>query len=180
MSFETKDSGERQDYVSGMQRDIQSGKPRFDLLLVDGLPYEEQFLTRFASLLARGADKYGERNWQLANSTEELDRFRASALRHMTQWATGERDEDHAVAVAFNLMAYEYVAWKLVNLDEWDCGDCGFINEPENDWCQDPSCTSKREQIDAQADEDSPSTSSTSFGGDPIQRWWRSIAGPES
>lgn len=101
--------------MSGMRRDIQSGKPRFDLLLVDGLPYEEQFLTRFAELLARGSEKYGERNWQLASSEEELLRFRASALRHMMQWATGELDEDHAAAVAFNLMAYEYVKWKLDN-----------------------------------------------------------------
>lgn len=98
-----------------MRRDIQSGKPRFDLLLTDGLPYEEQFITRFASLLERGASKYGERNWQLANSPDELSRFRASALRHMMQWATGERDEDHAAAVAFNLMAFEYVKWKLEN-----------------------------------------------------------------
>lgn len=113
--FETKDSGERQQYLSGMRRDIQNGKPRFDLLLTDGLPYEEQFITRFASLLERGASKYGERNWQLANSPDELSRFRASALRHMMQWATGERDEDHAAAVAFNLMAFEYVKWKLEN-----------------------------------------------------------------
>ncbi len=113
--FETKDSGERQDYDSGMRRDIQSGKPRFDLLLVDGLPYEDQFLTRFAQLLARGADKYGERNWQLANSDVEMARFRASANRHFMQWMCGEEDEDHAAAVAFNIMAFEYVKWKLEN-----------------------------------------------------------------
>ncbi len=122
MTFETKDSGARQEYVSGMRRDVQSGKPRFDLLLTDGLPYEEQFLTRFASLLARGAEKYGERNWQLADSPEELKRFRGSALRHMMQWASGELDEDHAAAVAFNLMAYEYVKWKLNNDDELQKG----------------------------------------------------------
>lgn len=115
MGYETKDSGERQNYVSGMRRDIQHGKPRFDLLLTDGMPYEEQFLTRFAGLLSRGADKYGERNWQLANSEEELTRFRASGIRHMMQWACGEDDEDHAAAAAFNLMAYEYVKWKLDN-----------------------------------------------------------------
>lgn len=114
-AFETKDSGERVEYESGMRRDIQSGKPRFDLLLVDGLPYQEQFLTRFAALLSRGAEKYGERNWQLASSEDELNRFKASAHRHFVQWATGEVDEDHAVAVAFNLMAYEYVKWKLEN-----------------------------------------------------------------
>lgn len=117
MEYETKDSGERQEYVSGMRRDIQDGKPRFDLLLTDGLPYEEQFLTRFAALLGRGSVKYGERNWQLASSGEELSRFRASALRHVMQWASGEVDEDHAAAVAFNLMAYEYVKWKLGNED---------------------------------------------------------------
>lgn len=115
LKFVTKDSGKRQDYVSGMRRDIQDGKPRFDLLLTDGQPYEAQFLTRFAGLLERGAAKYGEKNWQLADSREELARFRASALRHMMQWACGEQDEDHGSAVAFNIMAYEYVKWKLEN-----------------------------------------------------------------
>jgi hypothetical protein len=115
--YVTKDSGQRQDYASGMRRDIQDGKPRFDLMLVDGLPFEEQFLTRFAALLERGAVKYGERNWQKANSEEELLRFRASAVRHLMQWACGEQDEDHAAAVAFNLMAYEYTKWKLANED---------------------------------------------------------------
>lgn len=111
----TKDSGKREDYVSGMRRDTQQGKPRFDLLVTDGLPYEAQFLHRFASLLARGADKYGERNWQLANSPEELSRFRASGFRHFMQYMCGEEDEDHAAAVAFNLMAAEYVKWKIRN-----------------------------------------------------------------
>ena len=121
--FETKDSGEREEYVSGMRRDVQTDKPRFDLLLVDGQPYEEQFLTRFAGLLQRGAEKYGERNWQLANSPEELARFKASALRHMMQWACGELDEDHAAAVAFNLMAYEYVQWKMRHPETWKLGN---------------------------------------------------------
>lgn len=114
-TFVTKDSGKREEYASGMRRDVQEGKPRFDLLLTDGLPFEEQFITRFASLLERGATKYGERNWQLATSEEELSRFRASGLRHMMQWACGEVDEDHASAVAFNLMAYEYTKWKMNN-----------------------------------------------------------------
>lgn len=109
----TKDSGKREEYDSGMRRDTQEGKPRFDLLLVPGVPFEAQFLTRLAALLERGATKYGERNWQKANSVEELERFVASGMRHMVQWATGEVDEDHAAAVAFNLMAAEYVKWKL-------------------------------------------------------------------
>jgi len=115
--FITKDSGKREEYDSGMRRDTQDGKPRFDLLLVPEIPYELQFLTRLGQLLARGADKYGDRNWQKANSVEELERFVASGLRHMVQWASGEVDEDHAAAVAFNLMAAEYVKWKLENGD---------------------------------------------------------------
>lgn len=115
MQFETKDSGERQEYASGMRRDIQTGKPRFDLLFTEGVPYNDQFFTRVAALLGRGAEKYGERNWQLANSSEERDRFRASGMRHMMQWVSGQVDEDHAAAVVFNLMAYEYVKWKMEN-----------------------------------------------------------------
>lgn len=115
--FRTKDSGERQEYVSGMRRDVQSGKPRFDLLLVDGLPYGEQFLTRFAGLLERGAEKYGESNWTLADSAEELARFKASAFRHFIQWISGELDEDHGAAVAFNIMAADYVKWKMDNAE---------------------------------------------------------------
>lgn len=115
--FITKDSGERLEYESGMRRDIQVGKPRFDLFLVPGIPYDDQFFTRIGSLLERGATKYGERNWQLAKSQEELDRFRASGLRHMVQWFCGELDEDHAAAVVFNLMAAEYVKWRMANED---------------------------------------------------------------
>lgn len=111
----TKDSGERETYESGMCRDTQDGKYRFDLLLVEGQPYEDQFLTRFAALLERGAAKYGERNWQLAEGDEELARFKASALRHIVQWVCGEVDEDHPAGVAFNLMAAEYVKWKRDN-----------------------------------------------------------------
>lgn len=111
--FVTKDSGERIEYDSGMRRDVVTGKPRFDLILADGIPYDEQLLTRWAALLGRGADKYGERNWERANSREELDRFRASAFRHFMQWYLGETDEDHAAAVLFNVNAYESTLAKL-------------------------------------------------------------------
>lgn len=112
MNFKTKDSGKREKYDSGMVRDTQEAKADFTLLLTD-LPYEEQILTRFANLMVRGAEKYGRKNWQLANSQEELDRFKASALRHMMQWQMGEIDEDHAAAVYYNIMAYEYTKYKL-------------------------------------------------------------------
>lgn len=113
MNWETKDSGERYVSDSGYQRDTQSGKPRFDLLLANEVPYGEQMLTRLASLLARGADKYSERNWEKADSTTDLERFRSSALRHLLQWMTGEIDEDHAAAVMYNIIAHESISWKL-------------------------------------------------------------------
>lgn len=113
MSWTTKDSGERAEYDSGMVRDTEEGKARFDLLVPLGVPYQKQMITRFADLLARGAEKYSARNWEKANSQEELDRYKSSAFRHFMQWITGETDEDHAAAVAFNLMCYETIKWKM-------------------------------------------------------------------
>lgn len=106
--YKTKDSGHRQEYESGMVRDLQDGKPDFSLLITE-LPYNKQLITRWAALMERGAIKYGRRNWQNANSDVELDRFKASAFRHFMQWITGEDDEDHAAAVLFNINAAEYV-----------------------------------------------------------------------
>lgn len=110
--FITKDSGERTEYTSGMVRDTDKGKARFDLIHPEGIPYDEQILTRFAKLMARGAEKYCARNWEKASGDEELKRFKASALRHCEQWYCGETDEDHAVAVFFNIMAYEATLYK--------------------------------------------------------------------
>ncbi len=105
-TYLTKDSGKRVKFESGMNRDVADDKPRYDLIPVP-------MLKRIAELYARGAVKYGERNWQLANSEEEMNRFRASAYRHFFQWAEGDVDEDHAAAVFFNIAAYEYVNNKI-------------------------------------------------------------------
>lgn len=113
MKFETKDSGKREEYASGMRRDTQEGKPDFYLLLTPEIPYEEQFLTRWAALMTRGAEKYGRRNWQLANSEEELERFKSSAFRHFIQAMSGNTDEDHWAAVAFNINCIVYLEYKL-------------------------------------------------------------------
>lgn len=111
--YTTLDSGQRQEYASGMRRDVEEGKARFDLIFPEGIAYGDQMLTRFAELLARGAEKYGENNWQNANSLEEYRRFKRSGLRHYFQWMSGEVDEDHAAAVFFNIMAAEYTKRKL-------------------------------------------------------------------
>lgn len=137
--FETKDSGVRAAYDSGMVRDTQAGKARFDLLLPQGVPYADQMLTRDAMLMARGADKYGERNWEKANGQPELDRYHSSALRHLMQWIGGETDEDHAAAVRFNIMAGEYVKRRLVRRGPFET----FTPPVEPPWfnCGDPACS---------------------------------------
>ena len=89
-----------------MVRDTQEGKPNYALI-------DRAFLKRWAELMTRGAKKYGKRNWQNADSEEELERFKESAFRHFMQWMDGDTDEDHAAAVCFNLAAAEFVKAKL-------------------------------------------------------------------
>jgi hypothetical protein len=112
MKFETKDTGDRLEYDSGMVRDTNGGKPRFDLMIPKGIPFEELYLTRIAQLYRRGAVKYTERNWEKADSQEELDRALESAFRHFMQWYAGETDEDHAAAVFFNINEAETIKSK--------------------------------------------------------------------
>jgi hypothetical protein len=113
MKYETKDSGKRQEYKTGMKRDLQDGKPNFYLITPKLMPYNEQMLTRWAELMTRGKEKYGERNWELACTEEELERFKASAFRHFMQWVLGETDEDHAAACYFNIQCAEYVLYRM-------------------------------------------------------------------
>lgn len=105
-SFVVKDSGKREEYASGMRRDTTEGKPLYTLI-------PRELLRRYAMHLTKGAEKYGRENWKLANSQEELDRFRDSAFRHFIQWMDGERDEDHLAAVIFNMWAADYVQEQL-------------------------------------------------------------------
>jgi len=99
--YTTKDSGKRVNYEGGFQRDTAEGKPRYDLI-----PHE--LLTRLAGLYQRGAVKYDENNWRKANSEIEYKRFIASAWRHFIAWIRGDKDEDHASAIIWNVMAYEW------------------------------------------------------------------------
>lgn len=117
MKAEMQDSGQRTEYTDGMVREV-SDKPAFHLLLPKGIPYNEQMLTRFATLLQKGAKKYSPRNWELGVGEVELERAKESAHRHMMQYLCGEEDEDHAAAVFFNLMQAEYIKYKLKEKNE--------------------------------------------------------------
>lgn len=101
MKYKTKDSGKRVKFKSGFNRDIQDGKPRYELI-------PPELLKRLAELYSRGAEKYGDDNWKKANSEEEYLRFTASAFRHFEQWRAGEDDEDHAIGCIWNIIAKEW------------------------------------------------------------------------
>jgi hypothetical protein len=45
----------------------------------------------------------------LADTPEDIDRFKRSAARHFEQWLDGELDEDHAAGLFFNVNGVEYV-----------------------------------------------------------------------
>lgn len=127
-NFTVKDSGERQQFESGMVRDVTEGKVDYTLV------YDGPMLDRWAEHLTKGAIKYDARNWMLADGEAEMERFKQSAARHFRQWMRGDTDEDHAAAVFFNLNGYEYVRSRLPAKIEfvsdvlW-CNSCGAMVE---------------------------------------------------
>ena len=107
--FTIKDSGEREEFASGMVRDVQEGKTLWRLVRSGPM------LRRWAEHLTAGAKKYARDNWMLAAGVEEEERFKDSAARHFEQWLAGERDEDHAAGVFFNMNGAEYVRDRRFN-----------------------------------------------------------------
>ena len=94
--FVTRDSGKREKFETGAQRDIRDGKGRYDLL-------SSMAIHRWAQLMERGAKKYDANNWRKGMP---LGRFLDSALRHLHQVLQNDTSEDHAAAVMFNISAY--------------------------------------------------------------------------
>lgn len=115
MKYKIKDSGKRQKYKSGMHRDTNEDKPRYDLLLPIGQKTENTLLYRWAMHMLGGIKKYGNRNWELANTQEEAERFKQSAFRHFIQWINEENDEDHIGAILFNINAHEWIKEKMLS-----------------------------------------------------------------
>lgn len=93
-NFTTKDSGQRETFTTGSVRDLRVGKGRYDLL-------PPRALRRLAQLYERGAIKYGDRNWEKG---QPLSRMLDSAIRHLFQFLEGKTDEDHGIAVAWNIL----------------------------------------------------------------------------
>jgi len=88
-----KDSGQREDFKTGMVRDVRHGKGRYDLI-------SPIALRTLALILEGGAVKYSDRNWEKGMP---LCRFFDSAVRHLFQWMQGLDDEDHLGHAFWNI-----------------------------------------------------------------------------
>ncbi len=102
-----KDSGKREHFSGGGQRDTEDGKIDYTLI------FDGPMLKRWAAHLTKGAKKYEPRNWMLFDSEIELERAKRSLVRHLVQYLDGEVDEDHAAAIYFNVNVMEYVKGRL-------------------------------------------------------------------
>lgn len=114
-------------FESGYTKEDETGKPRYDLI-------DKIMLYRWAEILRKGAEKYGERNYEQACTIKELNRFLSSAERHFQQWLNDLKllineseqkdiypdtpffltDEDNAAAVLFNITGAENCYRRIV------------------------------------------------------------------
>lgn len=111
MSHDLKDKGDRFSYSTGMVREPNIGRGRYDLI-------SPIMLKRLAILYEKGAIKYtkkdedgniivnGERNWEKGG---RLSRFLNSAIRHTQQYLEGYRDEDHIIQAIWNLTSVVHI-----------------------------------------------------------------------
>jgi len=98
--YEIKDSGKREIYKSGANRDISSGKGAFELL-------PPQTIRALAIHYEKGCEKYGPRNWEKGI---KVSRFIQSALRHIFQFMDGTDDENHLISALWNIAScYETI-----------------------------------------------------------------------
>jgi len=108
-----KDSGHKETYNTGAQRDNPEKKGRFDLMSTQGL-------LRLARWYELGAKKYTDRNWEKGIP---IGRCVDAAMRHLIKYLAGCDDEDHLAAVAWNVFAimfYEYYNKDMQDLPTWN------------------------------------------------------------
>lgn len=89
-----KDSGNRREFETGAVRDMQEGKGRMDLL-----PWAA--ILEVSKHCEAGAKKYGEHNVDKGIPTNSLC---DSAARHLAKYLDGQKDENHLLAAAWNLL----------------------------------------------------------------------------
>ena len=92
--MQIKDSGNRREFNTGAVRDMAEGKGKMDLL-----PWAA--IMEVSKHCENGAKKYGEHNVDKGIPTSSLCE---SACRHLAKYLSGETDEDHLLASAWNLL----------------------------------------------------------------------------
>ena len=95
MEYTIKDSGKRETFFTGAERDVREGKGRYDLISPIGLK-------RLAAVYEKGCIKYSSRNWEKGIP---IGRCLDSAMRHIVEYLGGENAEDHLAQAAWNLFA---------------------------------------------------------------------------
>lgn len=119
--FVVKGGGAQTIGAGGMVRSSAEGKVDYTLAL-DGSMFR-----RWAEHLDRATKPrgdfpgYAKRNWMQALKGDRserqavMTRAKESAFRHFLQWLRGDKDEDHAAAVFFNINVHETVSTEGYN-----------------------------------------------------------------
>ena len=94
-----KDGGDREKYATGMVREPNGGRGRFELI-------SPIALKKLAIHYENGCIKYPDRNWEKGG---KLSRHFCSAMRHLTDLLEGDRTEDHISAAAWHCFAMQHV-----------------------------------------------------------------------
>lgn len=118
---EIKDSGQRTEFETGAVRDMHAGKGRYDLL-----PWEA--IHEVAKHCEAGAEKYGERNCEKGIPIHSLI---DSAIRHLSCYLRGMKDEPHLRAAAWNVLFAIWMEIKHPEMQDIPCrmvDDSRFVN----------------------------------------------------
>lgn len=108
--YELHDDGSRETFESGAIREPEDDKLRYDLIPPGPLQ-------RLALNMTKGAQKYGEHNW---NKGMPSSRMLSAAMRHLELARAGDQKEDHWAALVFNIfgiMHFEGTEWD--DLHKW-------------------------------------------------------------
>lgn len=90
-----RDSGERNVFSTGAEREPETGRGRYDLI-------SPIMLRRLAIHYENGAGKYAPRNWEKGLS---VSRCINSCKRHIDGFIMGDKVEDHLAAAIWNIAA---------------------------------------------------------------------------
>lgn len=103
--METKNNWKNILYENWVKREDKTDKIRYDLI-------PTEMLTRLAGLYTRWAKIYWDRNMENGN-LDYMETCKQSAWRHFIQWIEWQQDEDHAMALVWNIFTYEFLMKKL-------------------------------------------------------------------